>query len=62
MYALHPRLVAERCLADQRSAQQHRLVQALLAQRRAERKVRKADQALARAGRRAARLVLVWDV
>ncbi len=43
---------------DQRSAEQHRLVQALLTQRRARRLERRADQALARAGR-AARLVAV---
>ena len=62
MFAPHPKLVAERCLADQRSARQHRVVQALLAQRRAERRVRRADQALARAGRQAARLVVAWDL
>jgi len=43
---------------DQRSAERHRLVQALLAQRRALRSERRADRALARAGR-AARLVAV---
>jgi hypothetical protein len=51
-------LAPSRMREDQRSAEQHRLVQALLAQRRVQRQERRAHQALARAGR-AARLVAV---
>ena len=57
MYDQHM-LASARQRADQRSAEQHRLVQALLGQRRAQRQERRADQALARAGR-AARLVAI---
>lgn len=50
------RLALARQRDDQRSAEQHRLVQALLAQRRVRRLARRADVALVRAGG-AARLV-----
>lgn len=51
-------LASSRQREDQRTAEQHRLVQAVLAQRRALRQQRRADQALARAGRAARRVAV----